>query len=121
MVRDSSAKRRECPYDLAQAPLSGLHWSVLRDEHLALIGMPHIITDGWSLGVFVRELAALRAFMQGKHHRFSVSCNQGLRHRQQTGRGTGPCSRNRFPIGKTLHDVPQGVRLRLIGPGPCCQ
>ncbi|MDQ3287619.1 MAG: amino acid adenylation domain-containing protein, partial [Pseudomonadota bacterium] len=48
------------PFDLSCGPLLrvGL-WQVGDDEHVLLITMHHLITDGWSLGVFVRELAGL--------------------------------------------------------------
>jgi amino acid adenylation domain-containing protein len=47
------------PFDLARGPL----WraSVVRlggEEHVLLFTMHHIISDGWSLGVLVREVAA---------------------------------------------------------------
>jgi amino acid adenylation domain-containing protein/non-ribosomal peptide synthase protein (TIGR01720 family) len=48
------------PFDLEQGPL--LRLGLLRlaaQEHVLLLTMHHIITDGWSLGVFVRELGAL--------------------------------------------------------------
>ncbi|HEY0734013.1 MAG TPA: amino acid adenylation domain-containing protein, partial [Herpetosiphonaceae bacterium] len=50
------------PFDLGTPPL--LRARVLRlaaDEHLLLLTLHHIITDGWSLGVLLRELAALYA------------------------------------------------------------
>ncbi|HEY0604627.1 MAG TPA: condensation domain-containing protein, partial [Herpetosiphonaceae bacterium] len=50
------------PFDLTIAPL--LRARVLRvaaDEHLLLLTLHHIITDGWSMGVLLRELAALYA------------------------------------------------------------
>ncbi len=48
------------PFELARGPL--LRATLLRldvAEHLLLLTMHHIITDGWSLGVLVREVAAL--------------------------------------------------------------
>jgi len=53
----TEARRR---FDLARGPL----WSVrlLRlsaDEHVLLLTMHHIISDGWSMGILVREVAAL--------------------------------------------------------------
>lgn len=50
------------PFDLTQGPL--LRTKLLRlseDEHLLLLTMHHTIGDGWSLGVFYQELAALYA------------------------------------------------------------
>jgi amino acid adenylation domain-containing protein len=47
-------------FDLATAPL--IRTTLLRlreDEHLLLVTMHHIASDGWSIGVFMRELAAL--------------------------------------------------------------
>ncbi|MBI3417085.1 MAG: SDR family NAD(P)-dependent oxidoreductase, partial [Verrucomicrobia bacterium] len=56
------------PFNLAAGPL--LRLSVLRlheNDHMLLATMHHIISDGWSLGVFTRELAALyEAFSNGK-------------------------------------------------------
>jgi len=55
-------------FDLARGPL--LHVSLARlspDEHLLLLTVHHIVFDGWSLGVFIRELAALYpAFCDGR-------------------------------------------------------
>ena len=56
------------PFDLSRGPL----WrftllSLDRDDHLLLITAHHIAIDGWSRGVFVRELAALyHAFSTGQ-------------------------------------------------------
>ncbi len=48
------------PFDLAHGPL--LRTALLRrstEDHIFLLVMHHIISDGWSLGVFWRELVAL--------------------------------------------------------------
>ena len=48
------------PYDLASGPL--VRWRLYQLEtslHILLLGMHHIITDGWSLTVIYRELAEL--------------------------------------------------------------
>ncbi|HEX5883039.1 MAG TPA: condensation domain-containing protein, partial [Pyrinomonadaceae bacterium] len=56
------------PFDLSQWPL--LRVKLLRlaeTEHVLLLSMHHIIGDGWSTGVFVREMAAIyRAFSAGE-------------------------------------------------------
>jgi amino acid adenylation domain-containing protein len=55
-------------FDLSEGPL--LRASLLRlaqDEHILLLTMHHIVSDGWSIGVFIRELTALyKAFSTGQ-------------------------------------------------------
>jgi amino acid adenylation domain-containing protein len=70
--RDASAAalaRAEAgaPFDLGVAPLLRVHLLQLADdEHVILFTLHHIIADGWSIGVLVREVAALyRAYTQG--------------------------------------------------------
>jgi len=56
------------PFHLAQGPL--LRTMLLKlgeEEHMLLLSMHHIISDGWSMGVFIREIAILyEAFAQGR-------------------------------------------------------
>jgi surfactin family lipopeptide synthetase A len=56
------------PFDLAEGPL--LRLKILRlaaQEHVLVLTMHHIISDGWSVGVLFRELGELyRAFSSGK-------------------------------------------------------
>ncbi len=50
------------PFDLATGPLTRA--TLIRrgaDEHLLLLSQHHIVTDGWSVGLLVDELAALYA------------------------------------------------------------
>jgi amino acid adenylation domain-containing protein len=59
-VRRLVAQEAQQPFDLERGPLIRSH--VLRlapDEHVLLLTMHHIISDGWSIGVFERELATL--------------------------------------------------------------
>ncbi|HTY64787.1 MAG TPA: condensation domain-containing protein, partial [Acidobacteriota bacterium] len=55
-------------FDLVQGPL--FRATVLRlsaDRHVVILGMHHIVTDGWSLGVLLRELGVLyAAFLKGE-------------------------------------------------------
>ncbi|HEX8558226.1 MAG TPA: amino acid adenylation domain-containing protein, partial [Pyrinomonadaceae bacterium] len=64
-LAEAEARR---PFDLAAGPL--LRVSLLRlsaDEHVLLFTMHHIISDGWSIGVLVGEVAALyAAFVKGE-------------------------------------------------------
>lgn len=55
------------PFDLAKGPLLRVRLLKLGDrEHVALLTMHHIISDGWSMGVLIREIATLyAAFSQG--------------------------------------------------------
>lgn len=56
------------PFDLAEGPLTRIKLLRLNSsEHVLLLNIHHIIFDGWSRGVFYRELAELyAAFVQGK-------------------------------------------------------
>jgi surfactin family lipopeptide synthetase A len=55
------------PFDLSQEPL--IRVKLLRsneDEHVLLLTMHHIVSDGWSISVFINEMAALyEAISQG--------------------------------------------------------
>jgi len=56
------------PFDLAHGPLLRARlWPLSETEHILLLTLPHIIFDGWSMGVLLQELAALyEAYEQGK-------------------------------------------------------
>ena len=64
-IAQIEAKR---PFDLAAGPL--VRTKLLRldeDEHVFLLTMHHIVSDGWSTGILIRELGAIYpAFMAGK-------------------------------------------------------
>ncbi|MEU8587398.1 non-ribosomal peptide synthase/polyketide synthase [Streptomyces sp. NPDC048664] len=48
------------PHDLTTGPLTrALLVRLTADEHLLLLAQHHIVTDGWSVGLLTRELAAL--------------------------------------------------------------
>ena len=64
----AAALQRRCgeevtqPFDLATGPL--IRAQLLRiadDDHVLLVTQHHIVSDGWSVGVLVRELSALYA------------------------------------------------------------
>ena len=56
------------PFDLSRGPLiRSIILQLHEQEHILLITTHHIITDGWSMGVFHRELMALyEAFANGR-------------------------------------------------------
>jgi aspartate racemase len=53
---DEAASR---PFDLVAPPLRAALAPIGPNEHLLLIVMHHIITDGWSYAIFCRELSAI--------------------------------------------------------------
>jgi alpha-ketoglutarate-dependent taurine dioxygenase len=63
-----AAEEARRPFNLAQGPL--LRATLLRlgeQEHVLLVTMHHIISDGWSMGVMIRELTSLyTAFLDGR-------------------------------------------------------
>ncbi|MBD2789293.1 amino acid adenylation domain-containing protein, partial [Xenorhabdus sp. DI] len=56
------------PFDLVNGPLArGRLLKLAEDRHILLLTQHHIISDGWSIGVFMHELSTLyRAFSQGQ-------------------------------------------------------
>jgi amino acid adenylation domain-containing protein len=71
--REGSALRlataeAQFPFDLAGGPLLRVTLLVLDDqEHIVLLTLHHIVTDGWSIGILIREIATLyQAFAAGR-------------------------------------------------------
>ena len=56
------------PFDLARGPLFRVHLLCLSDaRHILLVTVHHIVFDGWSMEVLIRELTTLyEAFSQGR-------------------------------------------------------
>jgi amino acid adenylation domain-containing protein/FkbM family methyltransferase len=72
-AREAEVRRRADgevarPFDLAAGPLFAPRLLRLGDqEHVLVLGMHHIVTDGWSMGVLARELGTLyAAFSRGE-------------------------------------------------------
>src|SRR5262249_4549193 len=63
-VREEAAR----PFDLSRGPLVRAGLIRLSDtEHIARVTTHHLISDGWSLGVLIREVSALYdAFRSGE-------------------------------------------------------
>ncbi len=61
----------QCPFDLAAGPLFIVTLLQLSEtEHILLLNLHHIVADGWSIGVLIRELGMLyTAFVKnGRSH-----------------------------------------------------
>jgi amino acid adenylation domain-containing protein len=67
-VAELARAEAQQPFDLAHGHLVRTRLVRLReDEHVWLLTMHHIVSDGWSMGVLVREIAALyQAHMDGR-------------------------------------------------------
>jgi aspartate racemase len=66
-VRRLAIEEQTRPFDLSNDPL--LRATLLRlaeESYVLLLNMHHIVCDGWSMGIFIRELSALyEAFSKG--------------------------------------------------------
>jgi len=57
-VLDQATADARMPFDLAHGPLfRPVLYRVAEDDHLFVASMHHIVSDGWSIGVLVRDLA----------------------------------------------------------------
>ncbi|MEA5581860.1 amino acid adenylation domain-containing protein [Nodularia harveyana UHCC-0300] len=67
-VQQRIALEVSTPFDLTIAPLFRVQLLRLGEiSHLLLLNLHHIVSDGWSVGVFIQELSALyTAFIEGK-------------------------------------------------------
>ncbi|HYG61663.1 MAG TPA: amino acid adenylation domain-containing protein, partial [Thermoanaerobaculia bacterium] len=56
------------PFDLTRGPLlRGLLLRLAEDDHITVLTMHHIVSDGWSMRILVREVTALyAAFTEGR-------------------------------------------------------
>jgi hypothetical protein len=67
-VRELSEQETLLPFDLSKGPLLRCRMVRLTEQtHWVRLNMHHIISDGWSMGIFVRELTSLyRAHIDGE-------------------------------------------------------
>ncbi|MDX7987527.1 non-ribosomal peptide synthetase, partial [Xenorhabdus sp. 12] len=66
-VSELAELEAQAPFDFARGPLiRGQLLQLTDEEHVLLLTLHHIITDGWSVGVLVRELGIFyRAALEG--------------------------------------------------------
>jgi len=67
-ARDRIREEAERPFDLARGPLvRAMLLRLSEQEHIAVVTMHHAISDGWSIGILMRELSALyQSFVLGE-------------------------------------------------------
>ena len=50
----------QTPFDLSSPPLLRIKLiQIASEEHILIITMPHIVSDGWSMGIFLQELEVI--------------------------------------------------------------
>ncbi|MBE9211188.1 amino acid adenylation domain-containing protein [Plectonema cf. radiosum LEGE 06105] len=66
-VKQLATKEGDKPFDLINSPLVRFHlWRLSEQSHVLVINMHHIVSDGWSMGIFMQELSAFyQAFTYG--------------------------------------------------------
>ncbi len=66
-VRQIVAEEAKCPFDLSkELPIRVTLLMMATGEQVLMVTIHHIVSDGWSIGIFFRELATLyTAFTQG--------------------------------------------------------
>jgi amino acid adenylation domain-containing protein len=72
-AREWAAREAAQPFVLSEGPLLRLGLARLsEDEHVLAVTMHHIISDGWSVGVLIREVSALyEAYSRGQESPFA--------------------------------------------------
>jgi amino acid adenylation domain-containing protein len=67
-LQNQAAEFNQTPFDLAAGPLvRGKLVQLAEQDHVLLVTMHHVVSDGWSMGVLVREFNTLyAAYRQGE-------------------------------------------------------
>jgi amino acid adenylation domain-containing protein len=124
-VRELAAQEAQRPFDLTEGPL--LRVTLLKldeDEHVVFMTMHHIVSDGWSVGVLVREVGALyEAFSAGEPSPLSDLPVQyaDYAYWQQQWLEEGELESELAYWKEQLADVPSGLELPIDRPRPAIQ
>jgi amino acid adenylation domain-containing protein len=112
-------------FDPAQGPLiQGQLICIHEDEHWLRLAMHHMVTDGWSMGIFTRELSVLyRAFCHGSDNPLPpllVQYGDYALWQQQHLQGEVLRQQQQFWV-EQLTGVPECLALPTDRPRPTCQ
>jgi len=127
--RESSAKeilQQEArrPFDLSQGPLiRSILVRLSEQEHILLVTMHHIVTDGWSVGVFSASCPRSTKRLPPAKHLIYLNCRSSIRTTRP-----GSVDRSRGSIRSQLSywkkqftTLPQALELPTDHPRPSVQ
>ncbi|MEM7583893.1 MAG: amino acid adenylation domain-containing protein [Acidobacteriota bacterium] len=124
-IRHLSEAEARTPFDLDRGPLFHIRLLHLAEtDHVMLVTMHHIISDGWSMGVFYEELrACYAAFLEGESSPLAELPVQYADFAQwQRQWLTGEVVETEIAFWEEqLRDIPQRLDLPLDRPRPAFQ
>ena len=114
------------PFDLTRGPLLRLALARLNeDDHLLLLTMHHIVSDGWSIGILLRELVSLyNALVRGNKPALPelpvqyVDFVAWQRKRSEAGADNGPLQKQLEFWRRQLEGAPALIDLPTDRPRP---
>ena len=57
-IKEIASHQRQTPFDLSRGPLMRVKLvKAAQQDHVLLMSLHHIITDGWSMGILMKEVA----------------------------------------------------------------
>ena len=113
------------PFRLTSGPLArGKLWRLAYDQHLLVIVMHHIVSDGWSVGVLLRELGCLyEAYRAGRPSPLLPVTFQyaDYAHWQRASAASSAMDLQLQYWVRQLHDAPRLLNLPTDRPRPAVQ